>query len=165
MKSPYCVSVMGCLIPLKAIATPLRFHNRVRMTIDIKSFVTNGKRLYFSMSVICGRGVIPNIKVIFPLELLRVKIGTLLCNGHKFHIDLLYVNKVMNSIPLRKFDYILPEEFIAQRPLRKRDNAKLMVINRTKKTILHDRFYNIEKHLPENSTIVLTIAKCITLDC
>ena len=39
------------------------------------------------------------------------------------------------------FDFQLPEELIAQSPAEKRDECRLMVINREKKTIEHKRFH------------------------
>ena len=39
-----------------------------------------------------------------------------------------------------EFDYHLPKELIAQTPLAKRDQSKLMVLNRQNDTILHQHF-------------------------
>ena len=44
---------------------------------------------------------------------------------------------------LSEFDFNLPEELIAQRPLDKRDTSRLMVLNREKQTIEHKHFYDI----------------------
>ena len=41
------------------------------------------------------------------------------------------------------FDYYLPEELIAQHPLDKRDNSRLMVVNRKIGNVKHEKFYNI----------------------
>ena len=47
---------------------------------------------------------------------------------------------------LQDFAYNLPNERIAQYPLSKRDQAKLLVLNRSTQTILHDQFSNIGKY-------------------
>ena len=45
------------------------------------------------------------------------------------------------------FDYYLPEELIAQTPLAKRDNSRLMVLDRKTGEITHDIFHNIINYL------------------
>ncbi len=45
------------------------------------------------------------------------------------------------------FDYILPQELIAQTPMRPRDHSRLMVVDRTKRTITHRRFDDITEYL------------------
>ena len=44
---------------------------------------------------------------------------------------------------LQEFDYELPEELIAQRPSEKRENSKMMVLNRALQEISHKNFFNI----------------------
>jgi len=63
---------------------------------------------------------------------------------------------------LEDFDYDLPEALIAQEPLRRRDQARLMVIDRAKKSITHDVFSNIGTYLPPRSCIVLNDSKVIS---
>ena len=41
------------------------------------------------------------------------------------------------------FDYYLPEELIAQTPLIKRDDSKLMVVDKETGEIKHEVFHNI----------------------
>ena len=41
------------------------------------------------------------------------------------------------------FDYELPEELIAQTPIEKRDESRLMVLDRSKQTIEHKTFKDI----------------------
>ena len=41
------------------------------------------------------------------------------------------------------FNYELPEELIAQTPLAKRDDSRLMVLNRKTSEIKHEIFHNI----------------------
>lgn len=65
------------------------------------------------------------------------------------------------TMRLIDFDYDLPEDMIAQYPLKKRDSARLMVIDRRKKTIVHDYFYRIAKHLDPQSLLILNDSKVI----
>ena len=62
---------------------------------------------------------------------------------------------------LQDFDYDLAKERIAQYPLIKRDQARLLVIDRKSKKIYHDRFFNILKYLPAKSLLVLNDTKVI----
>ncbi len=65
------------------------------------------------------------------------------------------------AMNLNEFVYDLPQELIAQYPLEKRDQARLMVIDRQKQTIVHDIFANIGKYLPAQSCLVLNDSKVI----
>ncbi|MDP8266090.1 MAG: tRNA preQ1(34) S-adenosylmethionine ribosyltransferase-isomerase QueA [Candidatus Aceula meridiana] len=62
---------------------------------------------------------------------------------------------------LKDFDYHLPESMIAQHPLKKRDTARLMVIDRKRKTIIHDTFSNIADYLPKKSLFVVNDSKVV----
>jgi S-adenosylmethionine:tRNA ribosyltransferase-isomerase len=62
---------------------------------------------------------------------------------------------------LKDFNYDLPQGLIAQHPTQRRDDARLMVIDRARKTITHDIFRNIGKHLPANSLIVVNNSKVV----
>jgi len=56
---------------------------------------------------------------------------------------------------LSELDYDLPEELIAQEPLERRDEARLMVLDRRRATIEHSRFYKLARHLHEGDLLVL----------
>jgi S-adenosylmethionine:tRNA ribosyltransferase-isomerase len=56
---------------------------------------------------------------------------------------------------LSELDYDLPEELIAQEPLARRDEARLLVLDRKSKSIEHSRFYKLVRHLREGDLIVL----------
>ena len=58
-----------------------------------------------------------------------------------------------------EFDYELPEELIAQRPSEKRENSKMMVLNRENHQILHKNFFNIVDYLDENCVLILNNTK------
>ena len=62
---------------------------------------------------------------------------------------------------LSNFNYILPDELIAQRPLKQRDQARLMVIDRKTQKIQHDIFANLESYLPKKSMLVVNNSKVI----
>ncbi|MCX5681605.1 MAG: tRNA preQ1(34) S-adenosylmethionine ribosyltransferase-isomerase QueA [Candidatus Omnitrophica bacterium] len=62
---------------------------------------------------------------------------------------------------LSDFDYMLPEQMIAQYPLQKRDQARLMVVNRLTKEIIHDYFFNIEKYIPRKSIFIANDSKVV----
>lgn len=53
------------------------------------------------------------------------------------------------------FDFYLPEELIAQHPLEKRDESRLMVLDRETGAIEHKKFYDIINYLNEGDTLVL----------
>ncbi len=59
------------------------------------------------------------------------------------------------------FDYILPEELIAQTPLKVRSNSRLLVTNRTSLELKHDRFSNISEYLKKGDVLVLNNTKVI----
>ncbi len=59
------------------------------------------------------------------------------------------------------FDYYLPEELIAQVPSSKRDESRLLVLNRTRQTIEHRHFRNITDYLTPQDLLVLNNTKVI----
>lgn len=59
------------------------------------------------------------------------------------------------------FDYELPEELIAQTPLKDRSSSKLLLLNKETGTISHDRFSNIIDYLHEGDVLVLNDTKVI----
>lgn len=59
------------------------------------------------------------------------------------------------------FDYTLPPELIAQQPSDKRDASRMMVLNRTDKSIHHAYFYNILDFLQPSDLLILNNAKVI----
>jgi S-adenosylmethionine:tRNA ribosyltransferase-isomerase len=57
------------------------------------------------------------------------------------------------------FDYKLPQKFIAQRPLLKRDNSRLLVLDRKTGSIRHDIFHNILNYLVKGDVLVVNESK------
>lgn len=60
-----------------------------------------------------------------------------------------------------EFNYILPEELIAQIPIEKRDESRLMVLNRKTKTIEHRVFKDILEYLKPGDVLVRNNTKVI----
>lgn len=60
-----------------------------------------------------------------------------------------------------EFNYNLPEELIAQTPLEKRDESRLMVLNRKEKTIEHKTFKDIIDYLQPGDCIVRNNTKVL----
>ncbi len=59
------------------------------------------------------------------------------------------------KLSLSDFDYHLPESLIAQKPAEPRDHSRLLVYNRSDRTITDDYFYRLPDYLPENSALVI----------
>ena len=62
---------------------------------------------------------------------------------------------------LSEFDYHLPKELIAQRPLAQRDHSKLMVLDRQTGEIEHHQFFELPDILDENTVLVFNQSKVI----
>ncbi len=65
------------------------------------------------------------------------------------------------EIKLSDFDYELPEELIAQMPADKRQNSKMLVLDKANQTIEHKHFFDIVDYIDENSILVLNNTKVI----
>lgn len=59
------------------------------------------------------------------------------------------------------FNYNLPQALIAQHPLDKRENSRMMVLSRFGQTIEHRYFYDIEEYLSSNDLLVINNTKVI----
>ena len=58
-----------------------------------------------------------------------------------------------------EFNYYLPEELIAQKPLEERDKSRMMVLNRENQTIEHKIFREFPDTIPEDVMIVINNTK------
>jgi len=68
----------------------------------------------------------------------------------------------MNDVfRLNSYYYDLPEALIAQHPIKQRDHARLMIINRQQQTITHDTFNHIHRYLPAQTNFVVNNSKVI----
>ncbi|MEG2510945.1 MAG: tRNA preQ1(34) S-adenosylmethionine ribosyltransferase-isomerase QueA, partial [Bacilli bacterium] len=59
------------------------------------------------------------------------------------------------------FDYYLPEELIAQTPIKNRSESKLMIVDKYNGQITHEKFFNIIKYLKSNDVLVLNNTKVL----
>jgi S-adenosylmethionine:tRNA ribosyltransferase-isomerase len=57
-------------------------------------------------------------------------------------------------VKLSEFDFNLPQKLIAQTPVQKRDQCRLMVVHRQSATIQHDSFSNIAHYLNDHPLVV-----------
>lgn len=62
---------------------------------------------------------------------------------------------------LSEFDYNLPENLIAQTPLKNRSDSKLMVVDKNKGNIKHETFSNIINYLNKGDVLVINDTKVI----
>ena len=62
---------------------------------------------------------------------------------------------MINYTKLSTYDYHLPEQLIAQTPLEKRDESRLLVFNRKTKDILHRQFKDIKSFLQKGDVLVV----------
>ncbi len=59
------------------------------------------------------------------------------------------------------FNYQLPEELIAQHPIKDRDHSRLLVVDKKTNEITHHHFYEIINELTENDVLVINNTKVI----
>ncbi|MDR1057859.1 MAG: S-adenosylmethionine:tRNA ribosyltransferase-isomerase [Coxiellaceae bacterium] len=59
------------------------------------------------------------------------------------------------------FDYKLPKELIAQQPLAKRSNSRLLCLNKTTDTITHHYFKELHKLLSARDLLILNDTKVV----
>ncbi len=59
------------------------------------------------------------------------------------------------------FDYSLPSEFIAQTPMEPRDQARLMVLNRSDGSLKHHRFFELVDYLQTGDVLVFNDSRVI----
>lgn len=62
---------------------------------------------------------------------------------------------------VEEFNYQLPEELIAQKPLPKRDESRLMVLNPQQETIAEDIFKNLKEYLNPGDMIIMNNSRVI----
>ncbi len=62
---------------------------------------------------------------------------------------------------VKEFDYKLPEHLIAQSPLEKRDESRLLILDRHTGAVEHEKFSNIMRYLNKDDVLVLNDTKVI----
>jgi len=60
---------------------------------------------------------------------------------------------------ISEFDYDLPTELIAQNPLEKREDSRMLIVNRSQKNFQDEHFLNFPKFLKKGDVIVLNNTK------
>ena len=65
----------------------------------------------------------------------------------------------MRDLKLKDYYFDLPEKLIAQNPADKRDESRLMLINRKNGVIEHKKFYNITDYLNAGDVLVINESK------
>ena len=71
------------------------------------------------------------------------------------------MNMTQDKYSIENFNYELPKELIAQVPSQKRENCRMMVLDRKAQSIEHKHFYDITDYFDENDVIVLNNTKVI----
>lgn len=62
---------------------------------------------------------------------------------------------------LSEFDYVLPDELIAQKPCAERDGSRMMTVDRQTEAIAEDRFSNLTDYLNKDDLLVINDSKVI----
>ena len=62
---------------------------------------------------------------------------------------------------LSDFDYILPKKLISQEPIKPRDKARLLILQKESGIIRHDNFFNLANILKEGDVLVFNDSKVI----
>ena len=62
---------------------------------------------------------------------------------------------------VKDFYYDLPEELIAQDPLEKRSNSRLMILDKKSGDVTHRHFYDIKDYLKPGDCLVINNTKVI----
>src|ERR1044071_7261894 len=65
------------------------------------------------------------------------------------------------SLALSDYDYPLPEELIATRPLPNRQDSRMMVLNRHEQTIEHRKFAELPAFLQKDDLLVLNNTRVV----
>jgi S-adenosylmethionine:tRNA ribosyltransferase-isomerase len=71
------------------------------------------------------------------------------------------LNNILDPLKTSSYEYSLPKELIAIKPVYPPDSARLLVYNRKDNSIIHTTFKSILEYLPENISIFLNDTKVI----
>ena len=67
----------------------------------------------------------------------------------------------IKKLILSEFDYNLPENLIAQKPIEPRNFSKLMILKPAEKEIIHEHFYNLKNYLSSGDTLIFNDTRVI----
>jgi len=62
---------------------------------------------------------------------------------------------------LESYDFDLPQELIAQYPADKREESRLLILDRKSKHLVHEKFYNLPNYINANDILIFNNAKVI----
>ena len=71
------------------------------------------------------------------------------------------MQKILYAMHIKEFDYDLPAGLIAQHPIKKRDQSRLMVLHRKERTIEHRTFLEITDYFKPGDVLVLNDTRVI----
>lgn len=78
-----------------------------------------------------------------------------------FTMTMVKITPDPTDLLLSSYDYFLPLNLIAQRPLKNRSDSKLLVYKKQSGELIHDNFKNINLYLPKNSALILNETKVL----
>ncbi len=67
----------------------------------------------------------------------------------------------MNPLSIESYNYELPSHLIASTPANPKDSCNLLIYDRARDKIIHEKFYNILEYIPKESAIILNDTKVI----
>lgn len=70
-------------------------------------------------------------------------------------------NSINPNLKVSDFDFSLPEELIAQHPVKPRDHSRLMVVNRRSGELTHRSFFNCLEYFTAGDVLILNDSKVI----
>lgn len=70
-------------------------------------------------------------------------------------------SKTTRAMQVEDYDYYLPQELIAQTPIEPRDHSRLLLVDRTKKTVEHKHFYDLVSYLQPGDLLIMNDTKVI----
>jgi S-adenosylmethionine:tRNA ribosyltransferase-isomerase len=62
---------------------------------------------------------------------------------------------------LSNYDYKIPEELIAQKPIENRQDSKLFVVNRRTQKFYHKKFSDISEHFTAGDCLIINTTKVV----
>ncbi len=69
--------------------------------------------------------------------------------------------RLIKKMLLTDFDYDLPQELIAQKPIEPRNSSRLMVLDSKLQTITHEKFFDLKKFLTPGDTLIFNDTRVI----
>lgn len=68
---------------------------------------------------------------------------------------------MIDPFSISTYDYVLPSELIASNPLADKNNAKVLIYDRSKDTIIHSKFGDILDFLPADTSVIINDTKVV----